>query len=175
MPGEVRRRRTATEPQIVLNNLKFSRKLFLAFATLIFVAMAGDALVFGKINEIRVASEKNDRTYDLSMDVQVMLRGMVEQQNAIRGYVLAGDPSFLESYKENVAKVDQAIEHFASNTSSPAQKERALKLKEQFAAWRVEYGDRPLELASDPATRPQAVAIMGKKTLGQLRTTLDEI
>ncbi|WP_240609447.1 methyl-accepting chemotaxis protein [Phenylobacterium deserti] len=159
----------------MLNNLKFSWKLILAFTALVLVTMAGDALVLAKINEIRVASEKNDRTYDLSMDVQVMFRGLVEQQNAIRGFVLANDPAFLETYQENAAAVDKAIDHFASLTSSPEQKERALKLKEQFAAWRVEYGERPLELSRDPATRPQAYEIMGKKTLGALRAAIDEI
>ncbi|WP_374469412.1 methyl-accepting chemotaxis protein [Phenylobacterium sp.] len=125
---------------------------------------------------IRSAAEKNDRTYDLSMDVQTMLRGLVEQQNAIRGFVVSGgDESFYETYKEQKAAVDTAMKHFEENTASPEQKARVQKLGQQFAAWRVEHAERPLELARNPATRGEALAMLGKRTLRDLRDTLGEI
>ncbi len=159
-----------------LQNLKISNKLIVAFAAIILVSTLGDALVFSKLMTIRSAAEKNDRTYDLSMDVQTMLRGLVEQQNAIRGFVVSGgDESFYETYKEQKAAVDTAMKHFEENTASPEQKARVQKLGQQFAAWRVEHAERPLELARNPATRGEALAMLGKRTLRDLRDTLGEI
>ncbi|MCR5879030.1 methyl-accepting chemotaxis protein [Phenylobacterium sp. J367] len=160
----------------MLNNLKISKKLMVAFAAIIVVSTIGDALVFAKLMTIRSAAEKNDRTYDLSMDVQTMLQGLVEQQNAIRGYIISGgDQSFYETYKEHQTAVDQAMNNFEAKTSSPEQKARVQRLQQAFTVWRADYAERPLELARNPATREEALAIMGKKTLGDLRATLGEL
>ncbi|WP_414696191.1 methyl-accepting chemotaxis protein [Phenylobacterium sp.] len=147
-----------------------------AFAAVIIVSTAGNAMVFAKLHTIELAAEKNDRTYDLSMDVQTMLRGLVEQQNAVRGFVISGgDPSFEKTYNEHRASVDGAMQRFVEKTASPEQRARVEKLQKQFAEWRVENAERPLELARNPATQAEALAMLGKKTLGELRATLAEI
>jgi methyl-accepting chemotaxis protein len=159
-----------------LDDIRISRKLIVAFAAIILVSTIGDALVFSKLMVIKAAAEKNDRTYDLSMDVETMLRGLVEQQNAVRGFVVSGgEASFYRTYKEQQAAVDEAMQRFEENTASPEQKARVQELRNAFVAWRAEYAERPLELARNPATREEALAILGKKTLGELRAALAEI
>jgi methyl-accepting chemotaxis protein len=159
-----------------INNLKISKKLLVAFVAIIAVSTVGDGLVFAKLMTIRNAAEKNDRTYDLSMDVQTMLRGLVEQQNAVRGFIISGgDDSFFKTYQEQRQAVDGAMQRFEEKTASPEQKARVQKLRQTFATWRAEHAERPLELARNPATREEALAMMGKKTLGELRATLAEI
>jgi methyl-accepting chemotaxis protein len=158
-----------------LGNLKIVRKLLLAFAVLIAISSVSDAIVFSELRTIKSAAQNNDRTYDLSMDVQLVMRGMVEQQNAIRGYVIGGDPAFLETYRNSSDEIDGALDRFAANTAKPEQKQRALELKAAFATWRARYGDPPLALARDPAARPQAQALVSGKTLGDLRRRLDVI
>jgi methyl-accepting chemotaxis protein len=158
-----------------LADLKTSRKLMIAFAVIIAISTIGDGLVFAKLMTIRTAAEKNDRTYDLSMDVQTITRGLVEQQNAIRAYIIGGQEDHLATYREHDRAVTEAIDRFIKTTASEEQRQRATKLRELIGDWRREYAEKPLALAADPATRGEAAAIMSGKTLGELRATLAEV
>jgi methyl-accepting chemotaxis protein len=157
-----------------LNDLKISRKLMATFAILIAVSVISDGLVFLKLDVIHDAAQKNDRTYDLSLDVEAITQGLVEQQNAIRGYVIAADPSHLEAYEKHVTAVDKALDRFIASTSSPRQRDRAKTLEARIDAWRRDYADQPLSLVKQ-GQHDQAVALMGQNTLREMQGLLEEI
>jgi methyl-accepting chemotaxis protein len=157
-----------------LNDLKISRKLMATFAILIAVSVISDGLVFLKLDVIHDAAQKNDRTYDLSLDVEAITQGLVEQQNAIRGYVIAADASHLEAYEKHVTAVDKALDRFIADTSSPRQRDRAKQLEAKIDAWRRDYADQPLSLAKQ-GQHDQAVALMGQNTLREMQGLLEEI
>jgi methyl-accepting chemotaxis protein len=158
-----------------IDNLKFSRKLISAFAALIVVTLAGDALIFSKLRVIEEASRKNDVTYDLTQDVGAVERGAIEQLNAVRGYLVAGDERFLQTYNEQSAATDKALAEFLTRTSSPEQRQRAERLKADLATWRREAVEQPLVLARNPATRAEAIEIMSRKTLDQVRADMRDL
>ncbi len=158
-----------------LNDLKIARKLLLTFAVLIVIAVVSDGLVFLKLDQIHDAAQKNDRTYDLTLDVEAITRGLVEQQNAVRGYVIKGDGAHLDNYQAHAKIVDEALDRFIAQTASQAQRERAQTLKGKIAEWRRDFTDRPLDLAKNQETHDQAEAIMGQNTLHELQGTLAEI
>ena len=157
-----------------LDNLKIARKLLLTFAVLIVVSLIGDAMVFLKLDQIHDAAQKNDKTYDLSLDVEAVTQGLVEQQNAVRGFVMASDASHLEAYAAHVKAVDGAVDRFITDTSSERQRVRAQKLKGMIASWRAEFADKPLALAK-AGSHDQAIELMGRNTLREMQATLDEI
>src|SRR5438309_1975713 len=152
-----------------LQNLTITKKLLVAFAFLIAISVIADSLVFAELRAIQTATRENDVTYDLSMDVQTVFRGMVEQQNAVRGFVGGGDTSLLKTDKENADAVDAALDDIAAKTANADEKQEAIKLKQTIAEWRAEHGDKPIEQAANPATHGDAVAAASKRTLTELR------
>ena len=158
----------------MLSRLKISQKLTGGFGLLIAITLLANLAVFWNLNTIKSQAEANDRTYDRSIEVQTILRGLVEQQNAVRGYVISGGAeSFAITYREQAAATDKALESFIANTASAEQKALGEKLQRQFAEWRPQHADRPMILAADPATRGQAMQILGSASLGDLRKTVD--
>uniref|UniRef100_B0T987 Methyl-accepting chemotaxis sensory transducer n=1 Tax=Caulobacter sp. (strain K31) TaxID=366602 RepID=B0T987_CAUSK len=160
---------------MALVDLKVSKKILSAFAALIALSAVGDAIVLAQLRAIDRSARLNDQAFDLSSDVRTIKSGLVEQQNAIRGYVMSGNATFLDTYRQQAAATQTALDHFASNAQSPGQREQAEVLKGKIDAWRVQYGDRPLALSDDAATHDQAMAIMSTKTLGELRTAIDAL
>jgi methyl-accepting chemotaxis protein len=152
-----------------LQNLRITRKLMLAFSILIFVSAVSSAIIFTKQLGIADLTRMNDHSYDMTGDVQDLSRGMIEQINAVRAFVLGGDQSFLAKYAEYGAMSDQALDHFVSATSSPEQKAIGLKVKQDLADWRRDYGARTIALSRNPATHGQAVTLIGENSLGSLR------
>ncbi len=157
-----------------LNDLKIGRKLVATFAVLIAVSIASDGLVFLKLDQIHDAAQKNDKTYDLSLDVEAVTQGLVEQQNAARGFIIAGDPSHLDAYQRHVREVDAALDRFIAETSSPRQRERAEQLETMIKTWRHDFADHPLELAKS-GRHDEAIALLGQNTLREMQVTLQEI
>ncbi|MDZ4374603.1 MAG: methyl-accepting chemotaxis protein [Phenylobacterium sp.] len=157
------------------NNISFLKKLIVAFAALIAISLASNAVILWNMKTIESNAASNDRTFDLSMDAQTILRGVVEEQNAARAYLLAGDTDMIDSYRANGRMVDAALDRFIEKTASAEQRTRAQKLKADIIAWRAENVEKPMTMAADPAGHIQAMQIMGQKTLKVVRDELDTI
>jgi methyl-accepting chemotaxis protein len=157
------------------NDLSFLKKLVLTFTALVALLLASDAVILWNMKTIEANAARNDRTFDLTMDSLTVLRGVVEEQNAVRAYLLGGDKDMLESRRTNGAMVDEALGRFIAKTSSDEQRRRAQKLKSDIAAWRAEHVEKPLAMAVDPALHAQATIAAGRKTLSTVRAELDTI
>ncbi|WP_164096644.1 CHASE3 domain-containing protein, partial [Serratia marcescens] len=53
---------------------------------------------------------------------------ILEEQSAVRAYVILRNPDFLATYQDARKKIDQAAEAFRSNTTLPEQRARLDKL-----------------------------------------------
>jgi methyl-accepting chemotaxis protein len=157
------------------NNVSFSKKLLVSFAALIALSVASDALIFSKMQVIETDARNNDTTFTLTLDAQTILRGVVEQQNAARAYVMGGDADQLATFNENKRLVNEALDRFAAKTSRPDQKARAEGLKTAIASWQAEQVERPMALAKDPAAREAALAQLSGKSLADIRREVDTL
>ncbi|MGA0605889.1 methyl-accepting chemotaxis protein [Phenylobacterium sp. VNQ135] len=159
----------------MLSRLKISQKLTAAFGVLIAIILVANAAVLWKLLEVKGEAAANGRAYARSMEVQDIYRGLVEQQNVLRAFSIAANPSYIETYREQSEIIDKSLESFIAQTTSPDQKARGEKLRQQYAAWRADIAEKSIALASDPATRDQARELSGRRTLKPLRVTLDEL
>jgi methyl-accepting chemotaxis protein len=152
-----------------LNNLKFSTKLLAAFGVLVAVIVAANFVVFFNLDKIDKAVHRNSATYDLSMDVQISYRGVIEQQNAVRAYVMGGDPDFLNTYRSQGEAVDKALAHFIAETSSEEQRDRAKRLAEAIKSWRAKSLEPYINIGSDPLAREAAMLALSSRNLTAVR------
>ncbi|MDG2520206.1 methyl-accepting chemotaxis protein [Caulobacter segnis] len=157
------------------NNLRIRAKLVVAFGAVIAAFLVATGLILSSLSQLDTASTAALRGQLVAGKGEGLLKGVLEQQNAVRGYALLGDPAFLETYTEEKAAFDAALNDFEETTKLPAQKARAQKMREAMTKWRAEVGDPAVSAMSDPAGRETAVALVGKKSLGELRALYSEI
>jgi methyl-accepting chemotaxis protein len=101
---------------------------------------------------------------------------ILDEQNALRGYALSGDPAFVAVYQANAAEFDKALETFENKTTQTAQKERIQRMRATMADWRRDFAEPTLAAMKDPVVgKAQASALMGKQSMDELRTMQDEL
>src|ERR1700761_4652020 len=114
----------------MLRNLKIAGKLNLAFALLAACFLTSSAVVFLSIKTMEKAASASLDSALLSGQADGLLTQVLEQTNALRGYVIKGDPKFLATYRESATAFDKALAAMASETDDADQKARMGKMRE---------------------------------------------
>lgn len=154
---------------------KISRKLAIAFSVVLGIFALSCTTLFFSLNAAHEAAAKNNRSYRNSELVDGMLSAAIEQQNALRAYLLTADQEHLENYAKQGQRADGFIADFQANTTQPAQRERATRLAAALEEWRRMQGDRQIALMQDPATRGEAHALTGTLRLTKVREAHAEL
>ncbi len=81
-----------------LNNVRFSRKIALCFAGVVTVVLAMSAALYIEVKVCETASYASDRLSDAANASDDALAALVEQQNAVRGFVANGDEQFVQNF-----------------------------------------------------------------------------
>ncbi|MCW7546270.1 methyl-accepting chemotaxis protein [Aurantimonas litoralis] len=158
-----------------INDLRMARKLALAFFAVIIATVTADFLVYRSLDAIGINADLNQKSFGLTIDAEQMVENMVEQQNAVRGYLLSSDEAFVATYQNAKSKFISHANSFKANTVSNEQKSRVERLEAIVANWQANSAERQLELARNPLTREQAFALTGKLTLAEGRVLIDEV
>jgi methyl-accepting chemotaxis protein len=156
-------------------DLKISTKLGIAFSALILAFAVSSSVVFISLQSIDKASTSSQRSLVLASQAETMMSLILEQQNALRGYALTDDPAFAEVYQDNAAEFDTALDAFETKTTQAAQKERIQKMRAAMGDWRRDVAEPTLAAMKDPAGKAQAGALIGKKSLDDLRALQAEL
>ena len=160
----------------MFSRLKLSQTLTGAFGLLIAIVLAAGLAVFAGLAAVRAEAQALDQAHRRAAEIEAVMRGLLEQQNAVRGYVVTGGAeTFSAAYREQTAATDEALQSFIANTGIADHRAQAEQLRQSLAAWRPRYAERPMSLAHDPATRPLALQIVGGRTLDELRRTVREL
>jgi methyl-accepting chemotaxis protein len=152
-----------------------AKKLAIAFLAVIFATLAADFFVYRSLEAIDASADRNQVSFGLTIDAEQMLANMVEQQNAVRGYLLSNEERFVETYETAKAAFTSRADSFKSKTVSPEQRSRVESLQAIMANWQQKSAERQLELARNPLTRDQAFALTGKLTLAEGRAIIGDV
>jgi methyl-accepting chemotaxis protein len=157
-------------------DLKISAKVGVAFTTLILAFVISSSVVFTSLQRIEEASTSSQRSLRLAAQAEELMALVLEQQNALRGYVLMGDTQFVDTYHTATDDFDKALDAFEAKTTVTAQKERIQHLRAAMIAWRGDIAEPTLAAMADPAAgKLQASELTGKKSLGTIRDIQDEL
>jgi len=163
------------ELRVSLKNLNVSLKLVLAFAVLIAVSVTSNIIVYTQLRTIAGAARAAVLSADQSALISDAYRGVIEHQNAVRGYGIDLRPEFLATATESEKKTLETIEQYIRDSDSPEQKARGEKLKAAYDRWRIHSVRKQLALIADPATRAEGLEMSGRKQLGEIRAALQEL
>jgi methyl-accepting chemotaxis protein len=159
----------------MLKNLKIAAKLNLAFALLAACFLVSSAAVFLSIKTMETAASASLQSALASGQADGLLTQVLEQTNALRGYVIKGEPKFLDTYRQSEAAFDKTLAAMDAQTDDKAQKARVAKMREAMADWRERIGDKVVALMADPARHGEAGDLSGVKSLTAIRAIQKDI
>src|ERR1700722_10401572 len=108
-----------------LVNAKIAHKLAIAFTLLVLTFVGVSGVVLACLDGLHKATEANRRTYAETQASTDMLAALVEQQNAMRGFIAGRQAEFPGRFQTYRDEFGQALARFRKLGVSPAQAERA--------------------------------------------------
>jgi methyl-accepting chemotaxis protein len=82
-----------------MNGMTVRRKLLIAFGSIVLVIVLVVLSTLGNFSRMDAANEATRETYEVIIDTQAMLEGLLRMETGARGYALAGRDGFLSSYR----------------------------------------------------------------------------
>ncbi|WP_279482485.1 methyl-accepting chemotaxis protein [Aureimonas sp. SK2] len=141
-------------------NIRVNRKLAIAFAPILAAVTVMTGVVLNNISDIQTAAGWDQHTTKVLAEAQKARQGILEQVAGMRGYIIAGQDSYLKDYENGRSLFESAASEIAALTSdNPQQQERVARLKTAGADYVAKVADPQRRLAANPATRDQAAAI----------------
>ncbi|HEY2660081.1 MAG TPA: methyl-accepting chemotaxis protein [Caulobacteraceae bacterium] len=151
-----------------LTNARISTKLALSFSLLVATVSAAGLATWSGMVSISKATQQNEASYARLDTLSHTLSALVEEQNAVRGYVATLDPSFLpriKSFHDEYAKAQASLKSAMDNTDEQAMADSLNSAVQDFeTGCQTQIAD-----AGAPATLDKARGEI--KTLGRLTDT----
>jgi methyl-accepting chemotaxis protein len=143
-----------------LNNLRLAYKLALSFGMVLLVLIGLSAMFLAKTDQAERDTAWTKHSYEVVMALDELLVGMVNQETALRGFLLSGEDNFLEPYHKGVEQTDKSLAMLAEETTdNPRAQALVADLRKQVLDWRKNHAERAIALRRDPATVDQAKAM----------------
>jgi len=153
-----------------LNNLKIATKLRWAFVVVVATFALSSAVIYSSIKRTEQSASVSASSLAVSAHAEHLLTLILEETNALRGYVIKGDPKFAATYRESTAAFDKEIAWVGDHAPGADQQAQVAAMREAMATWRATIGDKVIALMAQPAGQAEAANLSGVKSLTQLRT-----
>ena len=158
-----------------LNNLKFSQKITLCFAGVVIIVLAMCAIVFFEMKANEAVSDRNDDSKVVLTTTDSALNALVEQQNAVRGFVASGDAKFEDTYKSRGADFDKALQSLATGATDPAAIARIDSMKQAAATAQAEETAQLAERRNPATVESDQASIATRGRLSAVREAIKQI
>lgn len=167
-----------------MNKLTVRQKLVGAFGLIVFVIAAVVFSTLGSFARFGAANEATGRTYEVVLDTQEMLEGVLRMENGVRGYALSGRDGFLVGYSGGIEQFAAAVKNAREFTAgNPGQQQRLERIAAVAEEWRQQAAEPMIELrkAIDRGvqTRAEMEALVaterGKERMDALRALVREV
>ncbi|MBT4889249.1 MAG: HAMP domain-containing protein [Rhodospirillales bacterium] len=136
-----------TSSAFSFSNLKTQTKILLgACSPLVLLAMLAGLVIFN-IGSIMDANKKVDRTHVALSDVKDIVSSAVDMETSMRGYLLAGQESFLDPYKQGEAETYKSFEALQDSVSDrPDQVDRLIEAEKILKSWQSDVTEPNIAL-----------------------------
>ena len=148
-----------------LKNAKISRKLAIAFALLVATVSAASLATWSGMMMTSKATALNEVSYGRLDILNSTLSALVEEQNAVRGYVATLDPAFLPRIQGFHGAYLKAMDSLNASLENADEKAAATSLSAAVAQFETDCQQQVAD-AGAPATLDKARAEI--KTIGRL-------
>ncbi|WP_024353416.1 methyl-accepting chemotaxis protein [Brevundimonas naejangsanensis] len=159
----------------MLHNLSVPKKLILSFMAVIGACGAATLIVLWCVASLQRADAADLTSREVLKASDRLLAAAVEQQNAMRGYVLTGDPAVLEQYEAGRRDLPVRLADLAASDIKGVYGQEQAQIRAAAAAFQ-EQAQAIMAEARDPAARGEALAQVGQVAkLTDIRTAVAAI
>ncbi len=149
-------------------------------ALMLAVMVAVAVISLRNIGRIQHADAWTEHTQAVLTEVGRMTTGMIDRETGLRGYMISGEPGFLEPDQAGRDVFRAAWERARHLTvDNPVQVARLEALRALAGRWDAEFAERTIALMRDPATRDAARRMAssgdGKAIMDGIRAKAAEI
>ena len=121
----------------------------------------------------------NEHTYEVLSKLDAVVTGVLNQEAAVRGYLITDDDGFLPRYEDGRTAVDAGLKAAAELTAdNPSQQQSAADLAAALAAWRG-ITDKQIALMATPTGAQEAIRMerirQGKPLLDKVREIVTQM
>jgi methyl-accepting chemotaxis protein len=109
-----------------INDIGIVTKLSVAFGTLTAVTIGISAIGYSRLSSIEHTNGLTEHTYKVLTGLESVTMSMVNQETGLRGYLLSGDPKFLEPFREGQKAYTAVIASVRSLTADNAEQQGRL-------------------------------------------------
>ncbi|SEM77619.1 methyl-accepting chemotaxis protein [Sphingomonas gellani] len=151
----------------MFRNLSIARKLVIAFAMLITASVISSLSVYSNLKKIEASAAANDNSIVVAEAGKAMMAAVLEQQNAVRGFVVAsGKGDFLAAFRRHRDTFEDAVDRFKHHTKMPDQADRAERLRGMVHEWQAL---QQRKIAADTASGFQVLVAADQNDLNAVR------
>ncbi|MCP3057688.1 methyl-accepting chemotaxis protein [Myxococcus sp. K38C18041901] len=145
----------------MFDNLSITRKLLLAFTTLVVILIGVVLATYSTLSRTAAADVGSKQSTEVLMTVRTLEGDLSDLETGQRGFLITGDDRFLDSYTAARISLAQNLNHIRELTlASSRQQERLQEVRDLAQQWQGQY------LESTIARRREVVA--GKADLSAI-------
>jgi methyl-accepting chemotaxis protein len=145
-----------------LDDLRISRKLTIGFAAVILTMAGMGGSTFYSLKSLEVAREQADKSRQMIAALEQAKFFLARQENSYRGFLLSADDYYVKRIEKHRGNFKKRIATGAALAAGDADQLAQLKAIETAADnWHTQVVEAGKVLAANPATRQQAIAMVG--------------
>ncbi|PWC33069.1 CHASE3 domain-containing protein [Azospirillum sp. TSO35-2] len=161
-------------------NLRIGGKLLAAFAALVVIIGGISFANYATLSSIQSSIGWTLHTYKVLQSAESVMAAMVDQETGLRGFLVSGDPAFLDPYRKGERAFDAAFAEVKTLTADNPQQQRRLDdVRTHAMAWRQTVADKEIALMSKAESREEARAMearaLGKASMDTIRVLIAQI
>jgi methyl-accepting chemotaxis protein len=162
------------------SRIPVGRKLALSFATLIIVVVAALGVNMRNLDTLDTTVGETVRGNQILDNMNQVLIAIIQQENAVRGYLLSSQPDYLTAYRQGGAQVERMVAQTREIVlDDQRQRARLDEIAELNQQWRSTIADAQIEMANDAARAEEARMTvaqgLGRALMFTLRDVVDEV
>jgi methyl-accepting chemotaxis protein len=141
----------------LFHNMRSQMKFLLSFGVLVIVMIAGNAMMYLSLSDLKAAKGWQIHTYDVLDAIDRSVDGMVNMETGIRGYLITEREGSLDPYKAGMEMFSANVARLKSLTSdNAAQQARIAEMERVARTWQTDIAGKIVTLMANPATRDAA-------------------
>ena len=159
-----------------INDISIVTKLSVAFGTLAAVTIGISGLGYTRLSAIEQTNGMTEHTYQVLTALEDVKMSMVNQETGLRGYLLSGDPKFLEPFREGQKSYQASMQTVRALTADNGEQQARLDAVGRSAdQWSTDVAAKEIALveAGNLAKAQQIEASgAGKASMDALRAKI---
>lgn len=167
-----------------MNNISVRNQLMIGFGLVIAIFVISSLLVSMRMKENVENGEWTSHTYDVLLQSRDILTALVNIETGQRGYLLAGEESFLQPLRQGERNFNEAFKEIKRLTSdNDAQQQRLERLHNTYDNWKQNVVESEVSsrraVGQDGRSFDGIIEMVqrgsGKTSMDSMRSILDEI